>query len=179
MLVEQDVIRRRTNTRARIKAHSRRKSSSAAPVLPRVLGDLSYGVIRFPKSKIRVFADSNRSTPTRAEQRFERILNGRKGGVLKGRFTRQISGKWIVDFYFPEVRLAVEIDGSSHSTEKQKVRDRIKERDCCRFDITLVRFRNADVFGRRDALVKRLRSGWRQALKRKMKIIGRPPMRIR
>lgn len=57
------------------------------------------------------------------------------------------SGKWIVDFFLPEVRLAVEVDGGYHTTRMQQARDAEKEADCARFDVTLVRLSNAQVFG--------------------------------
>ena len=57
-----------------------------------------------------------RADPTRAEAELQRILNSLNGGVLRGKFKREhvVSGKWIVDFFFPEVRLAIEVDGSVH-----------------------------------------------------------------
>jgi hypothetical protein len=48
-----------------------------------------------------------------------------------------------------------------------------KEQDCARFDITLLRITNADVFGDRDKLVDKLRHGWRMALKRENQLIGK------
>jgi very-short-patch-repair endonuclease len=132
--------------------------------------------LRFPKSKIREFADSNRKKANRAERRFELILNELNRGVLRGRFRCQypISGKWIVDFFFPENRLAVEIDGPYHSTDGQRAKDRLKENDCAQFDVTLIRFKNMEVFGDKDILIAKLRLGWRAALKRKNRLVGLP-----
>jgi very-short-patch-repair endonuclease len=69
------------------------------------------------------------------------------GGVLRGRLRSQhvISGKWIVDFFFPEVRLAIEVDGNYHLEKDRALKDREKELDCTRFDITLVRVHNSEV----------------------------------
>ena len=116
-----------------------------------------------------------RRNPTAAEQHLSRILNTLNSGILKGRFRTQhvISGQWIVDFFFPEIRLAVEVDGSVHRTKEQKIRDTEKEKDCRRFDITLVRVSNSEVFGNREKLLDKLRSGWRAALKRENFIIGK------
>jgi very-short-patch-repair endonuclease len=130
----------------------------------------------FPMAAIRRFEELNRLHLTAAEARFERILSELNGGVLAGRFKCQhaISGKWIVDFFFPEIRLAVEIDGSVHELEFQQERDAIKDADCVRFDITLIRITNAEVFGPRADLISLLRRGWAKAKARENRIIGRP-----
>jgi very-short-patch-repair endonuclease len=36
------------------------------------------------------------------------------------------SGDWIIDFFFPEIRLGVEIDGSVHRMSDQIERDKQK-----------------------------------------------------
>jgi very-short-patch-repair endonuclease len=128
----------------------------------------------YTKSYVVRNAESRRASPTRAEAELERVLNSLNGGVLKSRFRREhvVSGRWIVDFFFPSIRLAIEVDGSVHNTESQRVRDSQKEADCARFDITLLRLRNSDVFGSRAALVEKLRKGWAGAQARENKIIG-------
>jgi hypothetical protein len=47
-----------------------------------------------------------------------------------------------------------------------------KDSDCRRFDITVLRLRNAEIFGDRDWLIKKLRAGWREAKDRENRIIG-------
>jgi very-short-patch-repair endonuclease len=133
-----------------------------------------YGLV-YSKSRIRQFAAANKRNPTNAERRFGQILMRLNGGVLRGRFRTQhpISGKWIVDFFFPEVRLAIELDGGHHGRGGQAERDRIKEKDCRRFDITLVRSTNAEVFRNPAALVEKLRGAWAAAGARKYVIVGK------
>ena len=145
-------------------------------VLPRVVGDPTFSGLRYPKSQIRKFAQQNRRKSTRAEARLRAILSSVNGGVLHGRFTTQhvVSGKWIVDFFFPEIRLAIEVDGSIHETPGQAAKDAKKVEDCERLDITLIRIRNRDVFGEREQLLEKLRQGWRKALARKNRTIGKP-----
>ncbi|RZI38533.1 DUF559 domain-containing protein, partial [Herbaspirillum sp. HC18] len=130
----------------------------------------------YRKSAVRGFAKRMRMSPTAGERRLEKILLGLNDGILKGRFTTQhvVSGDWIVDFYFPEIRLAVEVDGSFHSTVRQKQRDRDKDRYCDSIDITVLRLKNSVVFGDREELIRKLRSGWRQAVARRNKVIGLP-----
>ncbi len=152
--------------------------NSAIPVsslrLPGVIGEPSYFSESTKRSKVLEFADRRRKNPTPAEKELRRILNQLNSGILRGRFKREyaISGKWIVDFWIPEIRLAIEVDGSVHLTEDQIKRDKLKDADCARFDITVLRITNREIYGDRKALINKLRAGWREALNRENKIIG-------
>lgn len=149
--------------------------SSSDVTIPRVVGEHPLTTEYPVRSRIREFADSNRKNPTPAERELRRILDQLNGGVLRGKYKCQhaISGKWIVDFFFPEIRLAIEVDGSIHLTEEQREQDRLKEADCARFDITMLRIGNREVYRDRESLIEKLRSGWREALGRENRIIGR------
>lgn len=151
-----------------------KSSTWSALIIPRVIGDRSTFPARPNSSHIRRFARENRRQQTEAEDRLRRVLNALNKGVLKGRFETEhpISGKWIVDVFFPENRLAIEVDGGYHFTSHQMERDRQKDADCQRFDITLLRLTNEEVFGPIDALVAKLRTGWRDANRRENTIIG-------
>jgi very-short-patch-repair endonuclease len=153
----------------------RRASSGIGLGLPRMDGELSVVESYYPKSHIRRYADCLRKKPTPAERTLCSILKSLNGGVLKGRFASQhvVSGKWIVDIFFPEIRLGIEIDGGVHLTSQQRKLDKQKELDCARFDITLLRLTNKEVFGDRQKLVEKLRLGWKMALQRENKIIGK------
>jgi very-short-patch-repair endonuclease len=142
--------------------------------IPRVVREPSVIEPYYPTSHVRRHARRMRRLPTPAERELRAILSSLNRGVLRGRFKTQhvVSGRWIVDFFFPEIRLAIEVDGAVHWSKDQKARDVEKERDCSRFDITLLRIMNADVFGDRDMLVDKLRQGWRKALKRENLLIG-------
>lgn len=144
-------------------------------VFAKVVGEGSMFPLRYGKCYVHRFADRMRRNPTRAERQLALILSSLSGGRLKGRFVQQhvVSGKWIVDIFFLENRLAIEIDGGIHQQEGQIARDRQKEQDCVRFDITLLRVTNSEVFGDRDRLLTKLRLGWRTALRRENKIIGK------
>lgn len=142
--------------------------------IPRVVGEPLVVTDYRPRSRIRMFAGRNRSNLTPAEKRLKRILEQLNNGALRGRFKCQhpISGRWIVDFFFPEIRLAIEVDGSIHSTDEQRELDTQKDEDCERFDVTMLRITNREVFGNRAALIEKLRTGWRNALNRENRIIG-------
>ena len=144
------------------------KVSNTGLVLPRLVYESFNDCLYYPKCKIRAFADANKKHPTKAEFELHCFLKTHRGGLLKGRYKRQhpISGKWIVDFFFPEVRLAVEVDGSYHRRDDQQKKDRLKDADCNRFEITILRLSNREVFGDRDHLVQKLRAGWIAAKKR-------------
>jgi very-short-patch-repair endonuclease len=130
---------------------------------------------KYRKSYIRRNADERRANPTPAEVKLLSILYSLKGGVLRDKFKREqvVSGKWIVDFWFSEVRLAIEVDGPVHDTQDQRAKDLMKDSDCKRFDITVLRLRNDEVFGDHDALVEKLRAGYREAKYRQNRIIGK------
>ncbi len=84
---------------------------------------------------------------TSAERKFEQMLRQIGNGFLIGKFKSEwaICGKWILDFYFPEYRLAVEIDGEYHDEPEQKERDKAKSIDCEKLEITLLRLTNHEV----------------------------------
>jgi very-short-patch-repair endonuclease len=67
-----------------------------------------------------------RKQATPAEERLWELLRARRCGGY--RFQRQIvAGHWVLDFYCPAARLAIEVDGSVHDTPDARLRDR--ERD--------------------------------------------------
>lgn len=143
-------------------------------VLPNVVGEAVSTQGKPRKSKIHQFAKQNSNNPAPAELEFQRFLNKLNGGVLRDKFKREhvISGKWISDFFFPDIRLAIELDGSYHLRSQQITRDRQKDEDCEKFDITVLRITNKEVFGDQDKLTEKLRGGWRRALDRKNHTIG-------
>ena len=169
--------RRRGKYSGRASKRGLRTSTISGMVLPRVVGDPPVFGPVYPRSYISRFASRMRRKPTQAEREFKNFLLSLNDGALRNRFKVQhvASGRWIIDFFFPDVRLGVEIDGSVHRTHAQKRRDRQKDKDCARFDITLLRVTNSDVFGDKNTLANKLRYGWREAMRRNNKIIGKMP----
>lgn len=166
--------RRKAPKRRLAKEKGAEQTQALPPLVARVIGQKTFFNNSWKRSRVLDFADWRRRNPTPAEAELSRILCGLNGGVLRGKFTREhvVSGKWIVDFFFPEIRLAIEVDGSIHLVEQQLKRDRLKDADCKRFDITVLRLTNRDVAGNRESLVAKLRVGWRRALQRKNRVIG-------
>ena len=72
------------------------------------------------------------------------MLRGRR--VANHKFRRQFSvGEYILDFYCPALKLAIEIDGCSHDGEDAEEYDVIRQRTIEAFGIHFIRFRNAEV----------------------------------
>jgi len=67
---------------------------------------------------------------------------------LKVRFLRQYSiDNYIVDFYCPEMKIAVEIDGDVHNLPEQKEYDIERQRYLENYGVTFVRLKNEEVLG--------------------------------
>jgi len=115
---------------------------------------------------LELIAAERREHPTRAERALAAILNEVNGGALEGRFRREwVCGRrWIVDFYFPEVCLAIEVDGGYHRSTFQLGWDLFKTAELESAGITLLRLTNQEVFGDRVRLLGKLRRAWRTAL---------------
>lgn len=84
-----------------------------------------------------------RKNPTDAERKVWNIL---KDGEMGVRFFRQYSIKqYILDFYCPTLRIAVEIDGGHHAEETHKRHDAKRSEFLTKQDIYVLRFWNNEV----------------------------------
>ena len=111
-------------------------------------------------------ADTRRLEPTPAEAALARILGELGSGALAGEFRREWPvGDWVLDFYFPSILLAIEVDGGYHRAQSRWRLDLNKTRDLEARGITVLRLLNAEVFGDRERLVARLRAAWRAAVR--------------
>ena len=79
-----------------------------------------------------------------------------RGKQLLGRkFRRQFSvGPYRLDFYCPELKLAVELDGDSHFTNAAIQRDLERQKWVESFGIRFVRFTNADDYENLDGVLE-------------------------
>ena len=72
-------------------------------------------------------------------------LRGKR--LLGYKFRRQYSvGPYVVDFYCPALKLAVEIDGDSHYEERWVGYEKERERYLQSFGINFLRYTNLDVY---------------------------------
>ncbi|MBI5422403.1 endonuclease domain-containing protein [Candidatus Peregrinibacteria bacterium] len=96
------------------------------------------------------FEDNSKRKRLRlAMPKAEIILWSRlKGGQLKGlKFRRQYGvGPFVIDFYCPEHKLAIELDGDSHCTPEAEKYDQDRQSYIESFGIKFLRFTNADIY---------------------------------
>jgi very-short-patch-repair endonuclease len=66
---------------------------------------------------------------------------------LKGyKFRRQYStGRYVIDFYCPKMRLGIEIDGDSHFYNDQQQYDAVRKEYIDALGITVLRYTNDDI----------------------------------
>jgi len=71
------------------------------------------------------------------------------------KFRRQhVVAGYIVDFYCPELRLAIEVDGAVHRT--QVAEDHRRDEALARLGTRVLRLRNAEVLERLDEVIARI-----------------------
>ena len=96
-----------------------------------------------------------RNNPTYAEKIL--WLSLRKRQVEGVRFLRQYSvNKFVIDFYAPEIKLAIEVDGCSY-TGKEKY-DMERQKYIENFNIMVIRFKNEQVIGNPDEVVEEIKA---------------------
>jgi very-short-patch-repair endonuclease len=139
---------------------------------PRGFGETSSEDKRTCSSILR-YADRLRKFQTSSERQFKKIAQALiKEEVWIGEVKAQhaFSVKWISDFFFPRIRLAVEIDGQSHERAEQIEKDTKKEFDAKVLYITSIRFRNSDVWDHPELVRKQLVAVAREAKQGLLKI---------
>lgn len=93
-----------------------------------------------------------RKKSTEAEKLVWQKIRNRQ--LLGLKFRRQYGiEKFVVDFYCPELKLSVEIDGVTHSSEEELRRDKERQSRIEEFGITLIRFTNLDVYQNLDGVL--------------------------
>ena len=81
---------------------------------------------------------------TEAEKLLWVELKSRKLGV---RFLLQYSiDKFVVDFYCPEIKLAIEVDGVTHGSSEEIEYDAYRQAEIENYKITFARFTNQQVY---------------------------------
>ncbi|MBK6749629.1 MAG: endonuclease domain-containing protein [Pyrinomonadaceae bacterium] len=109
---------------------------------------------------LREFRKDLRKNLTPAEATFWRIV---KGSKFEGRkFVRQHSvGNYILDFYCPSEKLAVELDGSLHFSSKGAAEDRERTAFLESKGIRVLRFENREVFDESEWMLDKIRASFR------------------
>lgn len=106
-----------------------------------------------------------RNNLTPAEVKFWKVA---QNSNLEGRkFRRQHSfGNYILDFYCPSEKLAIELDGKPHFTDSARVYDYERRQFLENYGIKVLRFENRIVFEELEWMLDVIRAnfGWREKL---------------
>ncbi|MDX5437083.1 MAG: endonuclease domain-containing protein [Pontibacter sp.] len=96
-----------------------------------------------------------RSHSTPAEGELWKYL---KSGQLQGRkFRRQHSiGNYILDFYCPSEKLAIELDGHVHLLSAAQQADEERDEELAGLGINLLRFENKNIFHHLEAALQEI-----------------------
>lgn len=94
-----------------------------------------------------------RNQATKAEQILWYHLKGKQ---LEGyKFRRQQSvGPYIVDFYCPQAKLVIEVDGDSHFLDEAIRYDRKRQKYIESFGLKFLRFTNIDIYESIDGVIE-------------------------
>lgn len=86
-----------------------------------------------------------RNNLTKGEIILWQHLKGSQLGGFKFRRQQSISD-FVVDFYCPEIKLAVEIDGQTHEVEEVFIRDQWRQRIIEKEKVVFKRYTSSDIF---------------------------------
>ena len=114
--------------------------------------DAEDRVRRSSEELVRV-ARSMRHQPTRAEEVLWQRLRRRHHAGLKFRRQHPI-GRFVLDFYCPELKLVIEVDGAIHETQEDRDATRMEWLKTRGYHV--LRFRNDDVLHRLPLVVQRI-----------------------
>ena len=94
-----------------------------------------------------------RAQSTTPEQKlWSKLRNKQMGSNYK--FRRQFGvGTFIVDFYCPTLKLAIEVDGNSHTSKQAQSYDRWREKYLKTLGITYLRFTNEEIMKNLDGVL--------------------------
>lgn len=85
---------------------------------------------------------------------WEKLRARRLDGL---KFRRQYGvDRYVLDFYCPGLRLAIEVDGPIHDSKKAKEYDRQRQAFVESLGISFLRFRNEDVFDNMNKVLKQI-----------------------
>ena len=83
-----------------------------------------------------------------------KLWNKLRNNQLGYKFRRQYGiGRYIVDFYCPKLKLVIEIDGATHSTEEEEERDEERQKYFESLGLTVKRYLNVDIINNFDEAI--------------------------
>ena len=111
---------------------------------------MHYKTAKANESEQKILRKELRSHATPAEAELWKMLKGRNADGMKFRRQQGI-GPYVLDFYCPELRLCVELDGSSHDYKYEY--DEQRTEFLQNQGIRVLRFSNEQVWQGLDSLV--------------------------
>ncbi|MBI4599092.1 endonuclease domain-containing protein [Candidatus Uhrbacteria bacterium] len=97
-----------------------------------------------------------RNEMTPAEVLLWSQLKGKQTGY---KFRRQHGiGEYIVDFYCPDLRLVIELDGNVHGTPEAEAYDQRRSEYLASVGLQVIRFANTDVFNNLEGVLEAIRN---------------------
>jgi len=105
------------------------------------------------KAELKELARHFRNNPTFSEKLLWQRLKGKQ--VLGFDFHRQKPiDRYIVDFYCPDLQLAIEIDGETHFGRENEIRDEKRQKRLESLGVIFLRFNNEEVKRNIDGVVR-------------------------
>lgn len=108
------------------------------------MGNRTSRSIRGTTPGVEAAARELRSNRTLAEQRLWEVLKERRLSGLRFRQQHPV-GPFVLDFYCPACKLAIEVDGGVHNEHVDQ--DGYRDQDLAAYGYRLLRFRNEEVMG--------------------------------
>ncbi len=115
--------------------------------------DKTTSRIRGTTPEIELAAKKLRKNLTPAEQILWQALRGRQLHGLKFRCQHPV-GKFIVDFYCPQCKLVIELDGEVH--DQQTEYDSARTAQLQAYGYHVLRFRNEEVFANLSSVLEQI-----------------------
>ena len=95
-----------------------------------------------------------RKQPIKAERMLWYRLKNKQLGY---KFRRQFGvGKYVVDFYCPNLKIAIEVDGCTHSSDKELMHDKNREEFLTSVGVKTIRFFNSDIYNHIDEVIDKI-----------------------
>ena len=114
------------------------------------------GIYLYNNDKLKQRRRELRKNQTDAEKILWQYL--RRRSIEDFRFFRQYSiGPYILDFYCPKIRLAIEIDGGQHAEDKNIVKDEGRTKFLKKENILMLRFWNNEVREQKEAVAEKIK----------------------
>ncbi|HSE02430.1 MAG TPA: endonuclease domain-containing protein [Burkholderiales bacterium] len=108
-----------------------------------------------PSLKLRRRALRESLTP--AEARLWKYLQ--RSQLEGSKFRRQHSvGQFVLDFYCPAVRVAIELDGAAHDHDAAQLADAARDEYLASLGITVLRFENREVIENLEGVLLRIKA---------------------